>query len=254
MSNIPVTAIVTLFGSLAMAGAWYSVGQRINHSKVPSVETVRLFRSFFGFMSIFFAVMTVPYIWLATDPGGFGLAAAVCYTLAHIFAYVALIYLARMTCTILPRLNKWEWQVAGLLGVLALVATVMTGATMIGSTHPSYSSASGVTDWHAAPSVGGVIILLAVFGLLIPMVLFLTNAFRSHGANRLRSLLLAVGLLAIAIAGPLNDNANTLALIMFANILDLAGLFILTAGVMYQIEQDISVVHPKVVTAPTNTV
>lgn len=254
MLNFPLTGVATLVGAIAMAIAVYVIGQRMAHSRVPSFKQIRLFRSFFLFMSIFFVIMTLPYIWLETDPAKFGLVAAICYTVAHLFSSIAIIFLARMTCTIIPQLNKWETPVTWLLVALGVIAAVVTGVTMIGGTRPTYSAVTAVTDWHAPQSVGLLIALGAVFGIIIPVGMFTINAIKSRGPQRLRSLLLGLGLFMIAGGGVTNDNVQSQNLLLFAGTVILFGVIILATGVVYQITEELSVVREKVVPAPSNTV
>lgn len=243
-----------LVGALGMATAANVIGKRMKRPGVaPSVQ-IGMFRSFFLFMSFFFVIMTLPFASLEVDPSRFGLVAAACYAVAHLFSSVAIIFLARMTCLMIPRLNRWQWPVVWLLVALGVIAAVVTGDTMIGGMQPTYSYATGVVDWRAPQSVGLLIALGAVFGIIIPVFMFISNAVQSRGQARLRSLLLGLGLFMIASGGITNDNAQSQSLLLIAAVMVLAGAVTLATGVIYQISQETVVGKKRVVTASSNTV
>jgi hypothetical protein len=253
--QLQLTALVTIIGIIVMFGAWAFVGQRIKGGQAETLRTVSLLRRFFLFMGIFFAIMAAPNVYVTLDPAKFPLAMAWGYVVGHIFLYLAFITIAKMICTIVPRLASKEPLITVVGSVFTVAITIVNAVTMIWGTQPTYNYARHLIEYNASPLVGASIGILGLLTILPAAVLFFVNAVKNP-ARRTRSLLLAVGFLLITTAGPLHDVARTWQLYMAADIFSIIGIILVGAGVVYRLDQSLALNQPvpRPVTAGSNTV
>lgn len=238
---MPFTAFMTLLGALTMLGCWYFIGQRIKHSTTAVSKQVRLLHSFFLHFGIFTALIFLPHILLSLDPSKFPIAMAWGYIIGHVFLYIGLIQILRMTFSMVPRLvNKERYAI--IFGVLATVfITALNIQTMVFGRLPEYDFQQLVTLFNTAPVVGAAIGIYAITGLLPATILLFRNGYRNPDA-RLRSYLLGTGFLIMMTAGPLHDVARTGQLYVIADVVSIFGLLCITAGVVYRLEERITTV------------
>lgn len=255
LNNIPLTAIVTTLLFLVMFGAWLFVGYRMSKTAGAVQPPVRFMHKFFLYMAIFAAFMSAPYLWLPVSASGFSEAQAWGYVVGHIFFYVAMMYVARMVCAMVPKLaNKdrlvtWVWLAYG------AVFTVLNAKTMIWGTQPIFDHARNLTEYNANPIVGKGIVLIALFSLVPAVVLFTRNAIKARGATRTKSQLLAAGFLLMVVGGPMHDVARTGTAYALADALTIICILVLGAGVAYRLEQGLAPAPARPVLAPSsNTV
>ncbi|MDB5178594.1 MAG: hypothetical protein JWN01_537 [Patescibacteria group bacterium] len=247
---IPITAITTLVGVLVMFGAWVFVGSRIRQAHTATLRPVLLLHKFFLHMAIFFLLMWAPHLWITFDPINFSLPMAIGYTFGHIFLYLAFIDIAQMTCVIVPKLASKE-RLATLVGyALCVVITTINAITMIWGKQPTFDYANNVTLFNAHPIVGASIGILAAVSVLPAAVLFIINAFKSHSTRRVRSLLLGTGFFLLMTAGPLHDVARTSQLYLIADIFSMVSIVLVGIGVVYRLEQSLSLSSPASAKAP----
>jgi hypothetical protein len=247
--DIPLTAITTVVGVFVMFGAWLFVGQRMKQSHAVILRPVQLFNQFFLSMAIFFTIMAVPHIWLFTDPTRFPIWMAWGYVVGHIFLYLAFINIIRMTFTIVPRLTPKAPLAIGAAIVVTVGVTIINAITMIFGTQPSYDYVQHVTQFNASPIVGASIGIFAALAVFPPAVLFIVNAFKSQGNRRVRSLILGGGLILLMTAGPLHDVAKNWQTYMLADVLSILSIIVTGAGVVYRLEQSLTV-EPQSTPAP----
>ncbi len=223
-----------------MSMARIFIGQRIQQSRIAVSRPVRLLNKFFFQMSLFFFLMTLPYVWLYTEPSLFSPLMAWGYTVGHIFLYIACLHIIRMTVTIIPQLASKDRLVivAGL--VANIILTILTAATMIYGTQPIYDYERHITQFNAVPVVGISIGIFAGLAMIPPALLFLHRAIRSKGSGRIRPLLLGIGFLLMAIAGPLHDNAQNWQTFVIADIFTIAAIALLGLGIVYRLEQNLA--------------
>lgn len=254
---LQLTTLITTLGTFTMLSAWYFVGQRMHKSNVEVLRPVRFLHNFFLCMGIFFAFMTLPTTWLYTDPSQFPLYMAWGYVLGHVALYVGLINIARMICTITPKLASKE-RFVPVVGVVVLAAvSIYTAITMVWGNRPTYNYEKHLTEYTVDPIIGAAIGLMAVTTLLPACILFLRNAFKSQGPRRTRSLLIGSGFGILFVAGPLHDIARNWQTYMIADLLVSVGIVVMGVGVIYKFEQNLSSNSPaaiKPAIAPTNTV
>ncbi|HSX02233.1 MAG TPA: hypothetical protein VLI05_02860 [Candidatus Saccharimonadia bacterium] len=248
--DIPLTAITTAIGVLVMFGAWFFVGQRMRQSHVAVLRPVQLFNQFFLSMAVFFTIMAVPHIWLFIDPSQFPIWMAWGYVVGHIFLYLAFINIIRMTFTIVPKLTPKAPLAVGAAIVVTVAVTIINAVTMIFGTRPSYDYVQHVTQFNASPIVGASIGIFAALAVFPPAILFIVNAFKAQGNRRVRSLILGIGLILLMTAGPLHDVAKNWQTYMLADIFSILSIIVTGTGVVYRLEQSLTV-EPQPVPAPT---
>ncbi len=248
--ELQLTALVTLVGVIVMLAAWIFTGRRMRQSQAVIFRPVQLLRSFFLYMAIFFAIMWAPHLWLSLDPSKFPLYMAIGYTFGHIFLYLAFIAIARMMFLMLPRLAPKEPLIIVVGSVLIVLITIVNAATMIFGRQPSYDYAQHLTQFNASPVVGAFIGLFAALTVLPPAVLFIINAFRSHGPRRVRSFLLGIGFFVLMTAGPLHDIAWNWQAYMVADVFSILSIILVGAGVVYRPEEELSLAKQPTPAAP----
>ena len=245
---MPLTTLMTLIGSLVMIGSWAYVGERLKHTNALGNRQVQLLRSFFLFMGLFCLSIFIPNITLSVNPHAFPLSMAWGYTIGHAFLYIGLIQVLRLTCTMVPRLARFETVAIASGLVLAAAITALTISTMVFGTHPVYDAEKHITLFNVASSVGALIGLFATISVLPAATLMLIIGYRNPYA-RTRSYLLGGGLFIIMTAGPLHDVSRSWQLYMVADVVSIVGLLITAAGVAYRISERIST--PGLSAAPT---
>lgn len=240
---MPLTAITTVVGSLTMFGSWLFISQRVHANPASATYQTQLLRNFFFYMGVFMFLMFLPHTLLADYPGKFPLAMALGYVIGHIFFYVATLYIARLFFSIVPRLHKWADAAVGVGAAIAAGLTAFNAVTMIWGVRPKFDVEHGVTLFNAHPVVGVGIALFAAVTIFPTAILMFINGFTNHGA-RVRSFLLGGGLFLMMAGGPIHDNARTAGLYAFADIVTIASVVIVAAGVAYRMEQRISLSQP----------
>jgi hypothetical protein len=242
-------------GALVFFLAWWYVGYRGHQAGRVISRPIQMFRQFFLYMGIFLSISASAHLWLMFKPEAFPVAAAWAFTIGHIFTYLALIALARMTCALVPKLATRETGVVITLGIAAALVTVITAKTMIWGTLPYYDYAHHVTINNAARAVGVSIGVLTLITMLPVLVMFIVFAAQSDGARRLRSLLLASGMVVLIVSGTIHNIARNGEVYILGDVLSILGVFVLGTGVLYRLEQSIAPAARKPVrAASSNTV
>jgi hypothetical protein len=247
---MPLSALTMFISSIAMLASAYVVNRRLKSSSGGGSFQAQFMSRYFLCMGIFCFFMFLPHVVRTNSPENFPLAMAYGYTIGHIFCYAGFTYILRLTFSIVPRLSRFDGQ-AVILGVLVnVILTSLTAVTMMLGTQPQFDAEKGVTLLNVHPAVGIGIILYAVVAVVPAALLMLYNGFTNPTA-RLRSLLLGGGFLISMIAGPLHDNAATANVYMLADIITIFSVLVTTSGVLYRIEDRISVARP--VTVPVSS-
>lgn len=236
---MPLTILTTLIGSLVMLFAWWVTGKRLKQSGTAASRQVILLRQFFAYMGIFFFLMFLPHVWLSIDRSQFPLWMALGYTIGHIFMYLGLMEVARLTVSMMPKMaSKDGWIIAITLVANALV-TGVTAATMVFGTRPEYSFEQQVTLFNAAPVVGVSIALFAAITVLPAAIMMIVNGARNPAA-RVRSFLLGGGLFIMMTGGPIHDVAPNGTVYMIADIVTIISILLVCGGVLYRFEERLS--------------
>lgn len=238
--ELQLTGLTTLIGVVIMLGAWQFVHHRIKHDQSAAMRPVVLMSQFFFYMAIFFALMYLPHLVLFVLPIAFPMYMALGYVLGHIFLYIALLKIVKMTCTMIPRLAPKEGLITILWSLAIVVVTIVNAVTMVFGARPFYDYERHITQLNAAPFVGISIALFATLALLPAAILFIRNAIKSTGARRVRSALLGAGFLLQMSAGPLHDVARDWQTYMVADIFTIISIVVVGAGVAYRLNQGLA--------------
>lgn len=240
---MPLTAFTMLLASISLLGSWFIIGQRIKSNPEGRNYQAFLMSRYFLFMGIFCLLMFAPHILLNSRPAAFPLVMAWGYTVGHIFCYIGFFYILRLTFSMVPRLSNKD-NLAIALGVIVTTGlTVLNAITMIWGTQPAFDASKSVTLFNANPALGAGIAISGALTVVPAAILMLYNGFTNPTA-RLRSFLLGGGFIVGMIAGPLHDNATTANVYMFADLITIVGVVITTSGVLYRIDEKISVRRP----------
>lgn len=237
--EIPLTALSTLTGLVVFALAYIFTRQRLRQNTAPTTRPVHLLSKFFLHMAVFFAFMSAPYAWLYFNAAEFPVMMAWGYTVGHIFLYTAFSYVAAMFCVIVPRFaskEKLVWFMSGV--VFNIIITILTALTMVWGTQPVYDYERHITQFNAAPIVGISIGIFALITMMPIAILFMKQAFRSHGGQRLKPLLLGLGFISMTISGPLHDTAQNWQTFLIADICTIISILLLGIGIVYRLNQN----------------
>jgi hypothetical protein len=221
-----------------MLGSWWFIGRRMLQRGAGANQQVRHLRSFFLYMGIFCLLIFLPHTLLGFAPNGFPQAMAWGYIIGHVSLYIGLIYILRLTFSMVPRLADKEKYVIAAAALVGTAITIANIKTMAFGTLPQHDSIRNITLLNTAPPVGAAIGAFALVSTVPAIVLILVNGVRNPDA-RLRSFLLGGGLLVLMTGGPIHDIARTWQLYMVADVVSIVGLVIVTTGVLYRLEERI---------------
>lgn len=231
---MPLTTLMTLLGSLTMLGSWWFIGYRMAHSKDRANQQVQFLRNFFLYMGIFCLLIFIPHLLLTIAPGIFPIAMAWGYIIGHVALYIGLIYILRLTFSMVPRLANKEKYVIVAASLIATAITLATIMTMAFGVLPHHDYERSITIFDVSPAVGASIGAFALLSVLPAITLIIANGVRNPD-SRLRSFLLGGGLLTLMTAGPIHDIATSWQLYMAADIISIVGMLIVTTGVIYRL-------------------
>jgi len=253
--HIPLTAATTLIGSAIMCYAWVYLGIQIRDPQKPAQLSVRYMQKFFMHMMIFFVIMSVPYLW-TNDVQRFSVSAAWAYVVGHIFMYMSLMYISRMTFSLIPKLSTYDKPLVFAWLSAITIVTAVNAKTMIWGVQPTYNYRLHLTEFHASPAVGIPLALMAMIAFVPAIILFAMSAIKMRGINRVKPILITIGFILITTAGPLHDNARTAQLYAIADIFTTIGMIVTLLGIAFHIQNELTQARPNRanVHAPSNTV
>ena len=252
--NIPLTAITTLTGAAIMGYAWIYLGRKAHDPQKPVWQSVRYMHKFFLHMMIFFAIMSIPYLW-TNNPTWFSVSAAWAYVVGHVFMYLSLMYVSRMTFSLIPRLSTYDKPLTAVWLVAIVLQTAFNAKTMIWGVQPTYDYRLHLTEFHTYTGVGIVLGLMAAIAFVPTIILFTTNAIRARGVERVKPALLSVGFFLITTAGPLHDNARSAQQYALADIFTTLGMVVVLSGIAFHMRSGLAETRPpQGKRVPSNTV
>lgn len=223
-----------------MFACWLFISRRMHDNPATATNQTKLLNHFFLFMCIFMLIMFLPHVLINTKWSGyFPLYMAYGYVFGHIFMYLSMLQIIRLFFSIVPRLNDKDGLITGFGILYAVAMTVINAVTMIGGVQPQFDNELGVTLFNAHPVVAAGIGIYAAATIMPATILMLINGFTNPGA-RIRSFLLGGGLLIIAVGGPIHDSARTANVYALADVLTIIGLIVCATGVVYRMEQRLS--------------
>lgn len=239
-TTLSYSALSNMTGLVAMFSAWFFVRHRIKQSGGKATRSVILMRNFFLLFGIFYFFLSIPFYALYFDPEQFGIAMAVGFTIGHGFLFAAMTQTLRLTTTIVPRLYGKE-RTATIIGALAVVwIFVVATITMVFGNHPVYDYAQHIVDYQQEPILANTIAAGAFIAWVPLGILFLINAIKSHGWQRLRSSLLGVGFLLLTVAGPMHGLATNYQQFLFADLVTIISLVMIGTGIVIKITTGIN--------------
>jgi len=242
--NIPLTAVTTLTGAVIMGYAWLYLGRKVHDPQKPVWQSVRYMHKFFLHMMIFFIIMSVPYLW-TNNPMRFSVSAAWAYVVGHVFMYLSLMYVSRMTFSLIPRLSPYDKPLkAAWLTVIAL-QTAFNAKTMIWGVQPTYNYRLHLTEFHTYTGVGIALGLMAAIAFVPTIILFAMHAIRARGVERVKPALLSVGFFLITTAGPLHDNARSAQQYAMADIFTTLGMVVVLSGIAFRMYSSLAAEAPS---------
>jgi hypothetical protein len=255
LTQIPLTAIPAILGTVVMAASWVYMNNRIKAASGSVQRSTHLLHNFFLFNTLFFATISVPYYWLVASPDEFGSVMAWAYVIGHIFLYLAFMNVAIMVCTLIPKLNKVERYLVPVYVLVIIGITLYNAKTMIFGIQPIFDYEHNIAVPRAATAVGLTIAVSALASTLPAVVLFIINGIKASGPARLRSLVLALGFFMLIAAGPVHDLAKTGTIYALADVFTIVSLLIIGTGVMYHFEQSlVQAPAPRRMAPSSNTV
>ena len=255
LTQIPLTAATTLVGSAVTAYAAIYLSLQIRDPRKSIQPPVRYMQKYFILWSIFFACMSVPYLW-TDNAARFSLSAAWAYVVGHIFIYIGLMYISRTTFALVPRLSAYSKYLAPFWLTATVVVTAINAKTMIWGVQPTFNHKLHLTEFHTSPAVGIPLAVMAVLAFMPAVILFLLSAVRARGINRIKPALISLGFLFIIIGGPMHDNARTAQLYAVADFFTTLGMIVILFGVAFRVQTELTAAPSRRynVHAPSNTV
>jgi len=230
--SIPLTAVTTLAGALIMGYAWVYLGRKVHDPQKVVGQSIRYMHKFFLHMMIFFAIMSIPYLW-TNNPARFSVSAAWAYVVGHVFMYLSLMYVSRVTFSLMPRLSAYGKPLTAAWLVAITLQTAFNAKTMIWGVQPTYNYKLHLTEFHTYTGVGIALGLMAAIAFVPTIILFAMHAIRARGVERVKPILLSIGFFLITTAGPLHDNARSAQQYAAADIFTTLGMVVVLSGIAF---------------------
>lgn len=205
---------------------WACFAQLWRSYRKEEVRTLRYFAYFFAHLGVFFGIMGMPAIFhgVTFSPEQLG----AFYIFGHIFLYSSFAYYSRIPMYIWK--PSWEMKVFG----LNLVAgAIVTAVNIYYWNLPEI--ASGITLYNVQEPVGPMIGVLAILNWVVGgTYLFGKMALDRSGVERKKLVFLSMGLLLIALAGPIHDVSTSISMVLAADVLTLLGVATLMIGIYFK--------------------
>jgi hypothetical protein len=233
--HLPVTAASNFIDCLLLLIAWLIVGRRIKQMSGQVNDTVRRVRSYFGHFALFNAFMALPAVTLYAVPWLFPLAMGWGYAVANVFLLLSLSHLSRLAVKIMPQLAGRERLVQILWGVANVIMLGLNLKFVALANQPTFDPVTGVTQFHIPAFLGPILGTISLIAYVPGIILFTIAAVREHGDKRVRSILLALGMLIIMVVGPLHAVAATWQIFVLADTLNIISLALMAGGIMYRL-------------------
>jgi len=234
--SFPLTGLTTSLGCLISFAAWIYLGNRIRQANTATNQSLVYLRSFFLYMTLFTAGMSIPIYWLHVSPAAFSTAMAWGYVVGHIFLYIACIRISLMVISIVPQLAGKGRILTAVWILFTIAITVVNAKTMIWGVQPVYDTHRDITEFRAATIVGIGIVVAVLLSLLPASILFAISAAKGSLAKRTKSVLLSAGFLVIIVGGPMHDLARSAGAYAAADAIYIAGMILIAVGIAYRVE------------------
>lgn len=238
---MPINALTMLISAIATFCSWIFVSSRLKANPSSKTHQARLLTYSFLFSAIYAMLMFLPQLLVISNPDTYPTIMVYTFVIAHAFLYLGFIQILRLTFSMIPRLHNKE-PLAIVVGVLAAMVMVWFGiTTMIHGVHPSYDPTTKITALNVSPEVNHTDAVVGLLFVVPAAILMIYNGI-INAASRRRSLLLGFGMAIPMFTGPMVEGATTLNLyFVLANTMSVLGLLVLTLGVAYRMDQNISI-------------
>jgi len=152
------------------------------------------------------------------------------FILAHVFLFLAAAYFLTITVYFIkPNLRRVLFWI-----FLALALGAIT-LSVINLNYPVYDSSTGITNWNINPTVGIVFTILFALVLIPCSIFFYFQGVKSQSRFvRIRSLLIATGLILLMVAAYTYYSADTQLKAFISDLFSFAALLTIFFGVYYK--------------------
>jgi hypothetical protein len=234
-----------LISTVATFGSWLFIRERLRASSGGNTHQARLLALSFLLSTLYGLFMLLPHVLISFKPEYFPFAMALGFTIGHVFLYLSFTQMFRLTFSLIPRLSDKETVAIG-IGIFAtVVLTALTASTMLLGTRPEFSASEGITifNTHELVDVGNGLVGLI---LVVPAALLMIYNGITNNYLRLRSFLIGGGMIILMIAGPMIEGAKEPMIFALSNSLSVLGLLVMTVGIAYRMNENISLAHAPV--------
>ena len=235
---IPISGISWLVTGLVALTAGFKVRQ--SSRQHPEDGALRSFMWFFIFIGLFLLSLALPHIALLSSNSSSLFRFLMTWFShdgpPHMFLYISFAFIASTPFQLYyPKLRKPVFVFLILVGFSILVFTMIN----VPYYPTKFDPVSGVTFPNHHPVQEKIIDPMYSRVSFLPAILiFLFKGLPSpKRVVKIRSILFVLGMVALAIAGPLNAAADTSMEVIRANIFSLAGFLLLATGVFYRVEE-----------------
>ncbi len=174
------------------------------------------FLMFFLSFTVFFIFFVAPFFLYHGNIPAFNQDMNLYYAIAHIFLYIGFSFLVVLVVDTFNILKKYEWIIF-ILGLIFGTIISIVNFTHQGNAH--LDLLQGIVVFNPPQIIGILIGIFSILSLGLSGFIFFRYGLKLSGIARKRSLIIALGILLLMIAGPMNDNVSTPSLALVAFVL-----------------------------------
>lgn len=237
---MPINALTMLISTIATLCSWMFVSSRLRMNSSSNTHQAHLLVNSFLFSGFYGLMMFLPQLLVITSPDIYPTVMVYAFVIGHAVLYISFLQIFRLTFSMIPRLKNKEF-IAIAIGVIAILIMIWFGiTTMINGIHPSYNAVDRITSLNVSPQINIIDTVVGILFVVPAAILMIYNGITNR-SSRVRSLLLGFGMAIPMFTGPLVESATSLDLhFVIANTFSVIGLLVLTLGVAYRMDQNIS--------------
>ncbi len=251
---IPIAGVSQFILGLVLLIAWVFIQQHRKRGNAPAIKSVAYFESYFIHFACFNFILAAPHLVLFFAPETFPVVMGIGYTVAHLFVFIALGYLSRMTVSLIPRIARFEKAVFVFWLAFGAVVGVLNTLFATLQNQPTFNFATGLTEFHIPDFIGIIFGNASLLAYVPLIVLFTISVFKNRGPKRTRALLFAFGMLIIMVAGPLHAVARDWQTYVSADLFNVIGVVLVAIGIIIQIDEGFSAKASNEVIQPSRSV
>lgn len=235
--EVPITGVSNFVDCILLLTAWAYITSRIQQKRDIAPAYIKFFRNYFFFFALFNLCMAAPHLLVRWFPLYFTPVMAWGYVVANVFLLIALMYLSRMTASIVPRFANKDRYIVIFWTALNVVVTILHVAYVGLKYQPAYDYGTNITTFQFPPALSSLLGIVSLLAYGPAIVLFVITTIKSRGQRRLRAGLLAAGMILIMVSGPLHAAAPNLQIFLLADILNVVSLVLLSVGIVFQLNE-----------------